>query len=301
MNVQDISGVAVDLGGTKISVTRFEEGDVTEHKQVATNPEASSDEHIESIAELLEFVKTKSTDSVGVAVCGRVDSSGNWHAVNRGTIKQVSCVAISELISTRVGREIIVLNDTFAAAIGEAHLGAGFGSDRFAYITISTGVGGTCVIDGKPLQSNNGLAGHAGFVTSRFGKTLCGSGRYGTVESISSGRAIALAASTQGYGGLTAKHVFIEHVKGARWATDIITLSASAVADLIANLAAIAGIDRAVIGGSIGLADGYCELLRSELENEPNLFVPEITIAALGQHSVSLGVLLAQIRKIENS
>lgn len=48
----------------------------------------------------------------------------------------------------------IIINDADVAGIGEAVYGAGHGYRVVAYMTISTGIGGALIIDGKPLAVN---------------------------------------------------------------------------------------------------------------------------------------------------
>lgn len=44
-----------------------------------------------------------------------------------------------------------IINDADLAGIGEANFGSGRGFNAVAYMTVSTGVGGSLIIDGKPL------------------------------------------------------------------------------------------------------------------------------------------------------
>ncbi|MEZ5864729.1 MAG: ROK family protein [Geminicoccaceae bacterium] len=182
-------------------------------------------------------------------------------------------------------------NDAAAATFAEAHFGAGRGSRHFAYLTVSTGVGGGIVLDGRLLQSRNGLAGHVGFVSSPFGRSTCGSGRHGTVESTAAGRAIAAEAEALGHAYADARAVFEAAAEGRAWAESIIAGSARAVATLIADLTAIVGLDRVAIGGSVGLATGYLDRVRQALAGEPELFRVELVRAGLGHDSALLGAL----------
>jgi len=60
---------------------------------------------------------------------------------------------LGALINTPVRVE----NDTALVGLGEAHFGAGKGSDIFAYITVSTGVGGVRIVDGRIDRSRQGF------------------------------------------------------------------------------------------------------------------------------------------------
>lgn len=278
-----ISGFAVDLGGTKTAAARIEDGRVTQRLQEATDAGAEVSAQIGSVAALLERLGYRYGAPLGVAVAGRVDVAGKWHAVNRATLSAIDDASLGDQLRARFGARSRALNDAAAAALAEARLGAGRGARNFAYLTVSTGVGGGLVLDGRLLESRNGLAGHVGFSSSRFSEALCGSGRRGTVESVASGKAIAREA-----GMADARAVF---ESGQH--TEIIDRSAAAIAALIADLTSILGLDRVAVGGSIGLADGYLDRVRAHLAREPELMRPEVEPAALGQDSGLIGALLA--------
>ena len=288
-----LSGVAIDFGGTKIAVARYENGVQIDRHQVATHGEVSVDQQIDAITDLLRQVRLTEHDLLGVAVTGRVDRDGNWYAVNTDTLTKIDKVPLLSLLAQRLESKLVVINDAVAGAFAEAHYGAGSGVNNLAYITVSTGVGGLCVIDGLPLTSQSGLAGHAGFMASRYANERCGSGRLATVESVASGRAISQAAKAAGYENLTAKQVFSHRDNQEAWAIDSVNRSAQAIADLCANLVALAGIERVVLGGSIGLAEGYRQQVQAFMHEEPALFQTEILCASLGQNSVLLGALAA--------
>ena len=281
-----IEGYAIDLGGTKTAVARLVAGRVEARLQVPTNGQASVKEQVDVMAELLGKLGFQTDTRLGVAVAGRIDEAGRWQAVNSRTLSQIGGENLLECLVERFGANVNVMNDAAAAALAEATLGAGAGVDHFAYLTVSTGVGGGIVLNGRAVQSKNGLAGHLGFVSSPLGTEPCGSGRHGTMESTASGRAIALAAGTE-----DAKAAFEADTPFSRAAID---RSAAAIARLCADLNAIFGLDRVALGGSVGLAPGYLQRVLSNLETEPELFRVPIVPAALGHDSALLGVLLKE-------
>ena len=281
-----IEGVAVDLGGTKTAAARIAGGRITERRQIPTDGAAGAASQMDTIARLLDQLDFRSGERLGVAVAGRVDSAGRWQPVNVDTLSAIGGEPLLELLGKRFGAEVTVRNDAAAAALAEARLGAGIGADHFAYLTVSTGVGGGVVLGGRLLRSRNGLAGHVGFMSSPLGDALCGSGRRGTVEAAASGRAIAAAAGTR-----DAREAF---ASGTAAATAAIDRSASAIARLCSDLTAIFGLDRVAIGGSVGLANGYLARVSRCLEQEPMLFRVPLVAAALGQDSALLGALLPE-------
>ncbi len=224
-------------------------------------------------------------------MAGRVDAEGCWHALNTETLSQVTRVPLRAALEARLSRPVRVENDATAAAIGEYHFGAGRGTHNFAFLTVSTGVGGGLIVNGAPVVSASGLAGHVGFTTSTRADRRCGSGRLNTVESRASGRAIAAYAAAAGHPGLSAKQVYEAHLAGAAWASALIDTSAAAVAELCANLKSLFDPDRIALGGSIGLAEGYLERVHTHLATEPEIFRTPLTPTALGRASALYGVL----------
>lgn len=277
-----IAGYAVDLGGTKTAVARIENATVVERLQQPTDGGADLEAQLTAIETLLGQIGYRHGEPLGAAVAGRVDRGGNWHAVNTDTLRSINAAPLGTSLRNRFGPQARAVNDAAAAALAEFRLGAGRGAYNFAYLTVSTGVGGGLVLDGRLIESTNGIAGHVGFVSSQLGDARCGSGRMGTVESVAGGRAIAAAAGLP-----DARAVFAD---GGH--DPIIERSAAAVARLVADLTAILGLDRVAVGGSIGFAPGYLPRVLDQLAAEPALFRPQLVPASLGQDSGLIGALL---------
>lgn len=291
MTLDTISGISIDFGGTKTAAARILNGQVVKHSLTNTQSARTAELQLRAISDQIQAMDPTLDDVIGVSVTGRIDDSGVWHAVNQDTLRGVSAVPLKQRLDEYFCRSCIVSNDVVAAATAELIVRNEDCSQNFAYITVSTGVGGICVLDGEVITSANGLAGHIGFMTSRLASERCGSGRTGTVESVASGNAIARAAALAGYPHLDAKAVFTEHLKGGAWATDIVDRSARAIAELGANLAVSVGVQTLLLGGSIGLASGYIDKVRQAMETEPALFRPTVEKARLQQNSVLIGAL----------
>ncbi|AVX04934.1 glucokinase [Maritalea myrionectae] len=286
-----LNGFAIDLGGTKLAAARFEANKLVEKAQMPTKADAPFEDLCAAMAMLLDQLGFCQGNRLGVALTGRIDQSGHWSAVNGGTLPKIKDIDVRNAFTNMFGTNLTILNDATAAACGEAHFGAGQGVSAFGYITISTGVGGGIVLNGQPVTSPNGLAGHIGFMRSPLGNAECGCGRFGTVESVAGGRAMAHQAHVAGFENLNAKMIFEAYLANEKWATEIISRAAQAIAIQIADLTSIFGLERVAIGGSIGLADGFLELISLSLSKEPDLFQPDVRCAALGSNSPLFGAL----------
>ncbi len=285
-----LAGFAVDLGGTKLTAARIEAGHVVETRTEATSRSGDLSHQLDRIARLLQDLGHGPGARLGVAVTGLVSRDGLWSAVNAATLPAIVDAPLRAALVDRFGAATCC-NDALAATLAEAWFGAGQGCRDFAYLTVSTGIGGGLVLNGHPVQGGRGLAGHFGFATSRHAPTPCGSGRWGTVEANASGMSIARMARELGHDGLSARDVFAQAAAGAAWADRIIDLSAQAVASLIADIAAMVDPERIAIGGSIGLAPGFLDRVERHLGKEPEVFRRPVRAATLGHDGPLLGAL----------
>jgi len=274
---------------TTIAAARIEAGQIAARARTTTDGKAPGGALVAAMGTLLRELGYARGDPLGIAVSGRIDAQGHWHAVNLDTLREVSAIPLQGLARREIG-DCRCLNDAAAAVLAEAGCGAGRGATNLAYVTVSTGIGGGLMVDGKLLSSVSGLSGHIGFAGSRFSDRVCGSGRFGTVESVAGGRSIAEAAALAGH-AVDARSVIEAAGAGEPWAAAIIDRSARSVAALIADLCAILGLDRAILGGSIGLSEGYLRHVRSALEGEPALFRVPLVTAELGPDAPLFGAL----------
>jgi glucokinase len=108
-------------------------------------------------------------------------------------------VPISALAAEQYERPVTLENDATAAAAGEHRWGAGRGTDNMVYLTVSTGVGGGVVLDGRLFRGSTGNGGELGHVTIDWhGRPCRGCGRLGCLEAYVSGTSIAERAREAG-------------------------------------------------------------------------------------------------------
>ena len=78
----------------------------------------------------------------------------------------------SDLVENFKETEIIIENDASMAGVGEAQFGAGRGFEIVAYITVSTGVGGAKIVNGKIDEHAVGFEPGKQIMDVNSGKTL---------------------------------------------------------------------------------------------------------------------------------
>jgi glucokinase len=104
-------------------------------------------------------------------------------------------VPLRDILGKHFKLPIFVENDANAAALAEYMFGAGKDSREVVYMTISTGIGGGIIAEGRILEGIVGTAGELGHMTIDLHGSRCNCGNIGCLESISSGTAIARRAN----------------------------------------------------------------------------------------------------------
>jgi glucokinase len=124
-------------------------------------------------------------------------------------------------------------------------------------MVVSTGVGGGLILDGAPYGGPTGNAGHVGHVVVDLDGDPCACGGHGCVEAIASGPRMALWARDQGWAAPAdagAKELAQAADAGNELAVLAFRRGATALAAMIASVAAVCDLDLAVIGGGVAKA-----------------------------------------------
>jgi len=188
---------AVDLGGSKIlSVVAQGDGRRLGEDRRPTDAEAGPDGVLERIVGSLEGALAKAGlgqgDLAAVGICSPgpcdIDAGVLSSAPNLPGWRDVP---ICRYLEERLGVPTRLENDANAAALGEHVYGAGRGCRHLIYMTVSTGIGGGLIIDGRLYRGATGVAGELGHMTIEPDGPLCGCGNRGCLEALVSGTAIA--------------------------------------------------------------------------------------------------------------
>ena len=277
---------ALDIGGTKISSALLNGANILERSEVRT-PEIATPEEVSRVAiELLQPFKSRAS-SLGVAATGRV-ASGRVTALNSETMQGWHDFDLQTTLEQALSLKTVVLNDADAAAWGEAAFGAGRGARDFVFVTISTGIGGGLILGSRLHTTPFGLEADLGF-TLVNGTPL---------EFVASGTALDRYAVSRGW---TDARDVIANAANDEGANAKLEESAGLIAAKLADLRVTLGITRAVIGGGLGLAPGYFERLKKNLERLPKLYQLELVPAALGVDAGLIGAAnWAQLSGVES-
>ncbi|MBS1794831.1 MAG: ROK family protein [Acidobacteria bacterium] len=299
----------IDIGGTKIAVALENQagGRVADRRfptDVARGPEKIVDEILRAIEEMLAETGA-ALGAVGIGCPGPID-------IERGLVLSPTNLPgwidfpLVELVEKRFGVPVVLDNDANAAALGEYFFGAGRGFRDLFYVTISTGIGGAIVCEGRIHHGVQAGAGEVGHTIVDPHGTACRCGARGCLETIASGTGIArrmrerLAAQNGGnvenYRRITAETV-VEAVRSdnatarAVWDETIEFLAIG-----LGNAITIVAPQAVVIGGGVAAAG---ELLLGPLreaigKNVTMLPIEKVEIlkATLGSESGVCGALI---------
>ena len=268
--------LALDIGGTKMLAALVAGREVVETSRMPTPAGGNPDEWLAALFGEISAWRGRYR-KVGVAVSGVVDD-GLWSPLNRRTLDIPDRFPLVASVRRLSGRDaVLAANDAQAAAWGEYSYGAGQGVDM-VFLTISTGLGGGIVVNGRLL---GGMAGN-------FGQFRGLDEAAGTLEDSVTGRWMAAEAAAY-LPGATARDVF-EAAGTHDWAKSIVTTSAGRTAVLCRNLQVALDPRRIVIGGGIGLAPGYLEAVRAALSSLPLRLMPQLHAATLGESAGVVGI-----------
>lgn len=278
--------IAADIGGTKLAAALIGDGGVLDRRQAAT-PSHDPDAVIKKLASLMNDWCTQN-DLIAVAATGVV-RNGHIYAVNQRIVDGWNAYPLVQRLSEQLpaGKRIVALNDAAAAAWAEYRARTERRAN-LAFITVSTGIGGGLVLNGRLLEGPSGLAGHLGHMRVADGPR-CGCGRQGCAEAIASGTAIAARATELLGTAVDAREVFARAADDPRL-DNLITTSAATIARLVIDLKIALDIDIAVIGGSVGLAPGYLERVSAAMTAETAFAIPDLDAAITGADAGLIGV-----------
>lgn len=279
-NPESNATICVDLGGTKILTALISDGEILDRDEKPTRSDETPDEWIADLSSVAEQWNGRYCDAA-MAVTGQV-TGGHWTAVNKATLDLSGNYPLEARLSEAMGCPTYAINDAQAAAWGEYRNGTSAQADM-VFLTISTGLGGGIVINGDLVHGRNGLAGHFGQLASDDER------RPGPLEDHMSGRWIAAEAARREKDG-DAASVFAAAAEQNGWAESIVSESARRAALLCQNIQMTFDPEFIVIGGGVGLANGYLDRMTNYCAKMSAFHRPNLVPAALGKDAGIIGL-----------
>ncbi|MRS89946.1 ROK family protein [Enterobacteriaceae bacterium RIT714] len=281
--------LAIDIGGTKLAAALVDDAlRIRERREMAT-PASKTAAALTAALQQLVTPLAAQAQRVAIASTGII-REGTLLAINPDNLGGLLHFPLVQTLEAITGLPAMAVNDAQAAAWAEYHALEADTQDM-VFITVSTGVGGGMVLRGALQTGTGGLVGHLGHTLADPHGPVCGCGRQGCVEAIASGRGIAAQADGE-LRGLNAKAIFGHAANGHPQAIEIVTRSAQTLARLIADVKAMTDCQTVVVGGSVGLAEGYLQRVTHYLAQQPSVYHVEVCPA---RHRHDAGLLGATL------
>lgn len=263
-------GFGVDIGGTTIKIGLFSvDGDLMEKWEIPTNKTDNGKYILTEIADFINrTIETKGIEKsdvigVGLGVPGPVNKNGfvsvcvnlGWNSLN-----------VEKEFHEISGLKVKVGNDANVAALGEMWQGAGKGYQDVLMVTLGTGVGGGCVLNGKIVSGIHGAGGEIGHMPVKDDEPIaCNCGNHGCLEQYVSATGIVNQAkkvldledrvsSLRNYSSLEAKNIYDEAKNGDVIANEIVDSTCKILAKALAQVCSVIDPEIIVIGGGVSKA-----------------------------------------------
>jgi glucokinase len=260
--------IGIDLGGTKIGTGIVDlEGRVHERDYQPTQAQEGAEEGIRRMTStarrLMARAGIESQDvlSIGVGAPGPLDIPKGL-LIDPPNLPSWCDVPLGQAIEREMQIPTYLENDANAAAIGEYLYGAGRGTRNMLYVTVSTGIGGGLILNGRIYHGARGGAGEVGHTTLLPDGPLCSCGNRGCLEALASGTAVAregrelvrrgIATLIQGAEESISARDVVEAMRGGDpYAASIVDRAMHHLGIGMANLVNLFNPEMIVIGGGL--------------------------------------------------
>jgi glucokinase len=245
--------IGIDLGGTELRAAVVSaDGEVLAHARTAT---AALDGPAAVISQMVDLVGQIAPGhdvcGVGIGSPGPLDAKAGV-VVHASTLLGWNDVPLAKLAEARLGLPVRLDNDANVAALAEWRFGAGRGLRHMVYVTVSTGIGGGVILDGKLMHGRGSLAGEIGHMAITEAPILCTCGAFGCWEALASGTALGQRATELGtLGPVTARDVARLAEAGDPTAVRLLAEEARYLGLGFANLLHLYAPELIVVGGGV--------------------------------------------------
>jgi len=192
--------IGVDIGGTQLRTAVLLGGQLRSRVSMITGANPTPERILPRILRAIEqaideaHIPRNTLAGIGVAMPGPLNYRTGiiYSPPNLPGWEQVP---LRDIFLQHYTLPVYIENDAHTAALGEYMFGTGRGCKNLVYLTISTGIGGGVIIDGKILEGANGTAAELGHMSIDWHGQPCSCGNMGCLEYLASGTAIARMAN----------------------------------------------------------------------------------------------------------
>jgi glucokinase len=295
------TALGIDLGGTKIAagIVSFPEGRVSARRVIPTAAARGGAAVLDDVVRLAEELTAEAGPTqpriagLGVGLCELVDPEGR--------ILSANCVQWQDQpVRERLARiaPVTLEADVRAAALAEAHFGAGKPFRIFLYVTVGTGIASCLMLNGRPYTGARGATGTMASSPLSVPCEQCGHTSRRTLEELAAGPALVARFNQRKPGAAkTGQDVLAAVAAGDADALAVVRSAGEALESALGLLVNVLDPEAIVIGGGLGLSEGpyWDELIavtRRHIWSEVHRDLP-IVRAATGPDAGLIGAAIA--------
>jgi glucokinase-like ROK family protein len=318
--------IGIDLGATAIrGVLSDLNGNFLEEIEITTRLDAGFDEIMNDVAKLildLASSKKKLTRSIiygaGIAVAGLIDMKEK--IIEYSPVFNWNKVDIVGALRDKVDIPIIIDNVTRLMALGGLCYGKGQRTRNFICVNVGYGIGSGIIVNGALLTGTDGFAGEFGHMTiDKDSDIQCSCKKYGCLEALASGKAIALTAQSRlargqksmlnelcegDHSSVTTKMVAEAANQGDELALNVFKRATEYIGIGIANLVNLLNPEMIVIGGGVSMAgDIFFDNIKKVVANhvmQSGSRDVNIYPVAFGENAALMGAFALILNKVLN-
>ncbi|MBL8132182.1 MAG: ROK family protein [Anaerolineae bacterium] len=307
--------VGIDLGGTRLRVALLDRDlNILERHETLTEAqtgvEATTARMLSFVGETLAKLDRERVSGIGISCPGPVNPNAGL-LVAPPNLPGWHNVPLVQMFQKEFGLTTYIGNDANVAALAETSRGAAQGYRHVIFITISTGIGGGILSDGRLLLGRDGLAAEVGHMSLVVGDTVT------TLEKEAAGPALARKARARIEGGeksmmtemvdghlehLTGSVVGKAAVAGDPLAVEIVRRGAFIVGLGLASLLHTFNPEIIVVGGGVSnigalLFDTMRETMEGHVIDRAYTDDLILKVAALGENVSVIGAAALALTK----
>lgn len=269
---------ACDIGGSKLLCGLVDRaGSIIATRKAPLAPDLSTDSLEDMIEDFYRELSAEHPESdctaCGMTIPGLADpATGIWvYACFSG----IADYPIAERMKARLGLDVHIANDVNACAWAEKIFGCCGDCDDFLWVTVSNGVGGGLVLNGKVYEGAFGGSGEFGHLVVEPEGLVCPCGHRGCMEAMAAGPAIAKRYELVTGNYLTADKISALARQGDATALEVLDKTGEYIGRGLAMAANLLNLRRFVLGGGVMQSFDLMEnainrTFRSEAFERPN-------------------------------
>lgn len=187
--------IGIDLGGTNVRVSKVNEAGVI--LQTVKGPSYGTEGPEIVMPNIIEMIKKidnyQKCAGIGMGVPGPVDTARGIMCLS-SNLYGFTGYPIVQHLQENFHMPVYLDNDANVAGLAESLVGAGKGMNVVYYVTISTGIGGALIANGRVVSGKNGFAGEIGNIVIDRNRPKINHLNAGASECEASGTAIVRKA-----------------------------------------------------------------------------------------------------------